>query len=112
MTTTHELHDLDLYDVSTEVGVVSVQCLPPQQQRVTVLVEPGTIAVGDHIHDRGVTMIVCGRAPWAERAASQRRPRHFVGGEDGRNSLSETMAAHDRAIAAGREAWTLRRVTS
>lgn len=108
---THQLADIELHDVATCAGVVAVQCLPPHQRRVTVFAQPGVLAQGDRVHDRGVTMIVCGRAPWAEHMASQRTGMHFVGGDaDGANEASAAIAQHDREIAAGREAWTLRRL--
>lgn len=85
---THDLASLDLHDVHMrDTGILPVRCLPPHQRRVTVLAPAGALAQNDEVTDRGVTMRVCGRAPWADARTVIERPD-----------------------LADREAWTLHRV--
>lgn len=70
-TTTHDLATLELYEVHRYAwdarAVTPVRCIPERQVRLTVLDRTHAIAVGDLVTDRGVTMRVAGRAPWAEK---------------------------------------------
>lgn len=68
--TTHDLSTLELYHVHLGSREVSpVRCFPSPMlgRRLTVLDRTHVLAKGDHVTDRGVTMRVCGRAPWAEK---------------------------------------------
>lgn len=70
--TIHELETLELYQVHRggwdDREVTTVRCFPSPMlaRRLTVLDRSHVLAAGDRVHDRGVTMRVCGRAPWAE----------------------------------------------
>ncbi len=72
-TKTHELRSLELYSVSRggwdDRAVSPVRCFPSPMlaPRLTVLDRTHVLAVGDIVTDRGVSMRVAGRAPWAEK---------------------------------------------
>lgn len=90
LTTTFDLAALTLFDVNRD-GVVRVQCLPPHQDQIRVLADPGALHLGDEIVDRGVTMRVVGSAAWT-------------------TEVRDLLAFDDAAAA--REPWTLRRVVA
>lgn len=67
---TYDLSTLELYHVHPGSREVSpVRCFPSPMlaRRLTVLDRTHVLAAGHRVTDRGVTLRVCGRAPWAER---------------------------------------------